>query len=110
MPAPDDWQAAQLSKHFLQAAEEGEVAVVARLLRQGVDVNAKDDVEMSERYVAGYTAGKSALIRAAQQVSGWLLALGALMRLRSVVGLSFTGTGGRRRFGFRGRRGWRGLA
>lgn len=64
----DEFQQLQLAKHFLQAAEEGRAAVVSRLLRQGVDVNVRDEAEMSERYSAGWTAGKTALIRAAQQV------------------------------------------
>lgn len=79
-------QSAQMAKAFLQAAEDGEVAAVSRLLRQGVDVNVRDDVEISERYNAGWTAGKTALIRAAQQghieTTRVLLAAGADVEAR----------------------------
>ncbi|KIY96738.1 hypothetical protein MNEG_11223, partial [Monoraphidium neglectum] len=67
--SPDEFQRAQLSKHLLLASESGAAPLVARLLRQGADVNARDEGggAASERYSAGYTLGRTPLIRAAQQ-------------------------------------------
>lgn len=52
---------------FLEAAEEGDAGALSRLLRQGAEINAREEPNLSQRYSMGWTAGKTALIKAAQQ-------------------------------------------
>jgi hypothetical protein len=65
--ATDSWEQEQLTRPFLKAAEEGDAPAVARLLGAGADVNAREEPQLSERYSTGWTSGRTALIKAAQQ-------------------------------------------
>ncbi|KAI8464588.1 MAG: ankyrin repeat-containing domain protein [Monoraphidium minutum] len=65
--ASNEWEAEQLADPLLEAAEEGDAAAVARLLRQGADVDAREEPNHASRYSIGWTAGKTPLIKASQQ-------------------------------------------